>query len=260
MSAGEACCGLLVRARPKREADVPRTPLGGDPHLRRTVTFEADRLLRREAADQGERFRAVRLRHGLTQADVARAVGVTRSVITELEQGNVGVSLQVRARAAVLLGCRLRLPLYADGRVLLHDAVHSRIVERLLGRCHPRWASTVEAPVPGPGHRSTDLRLVDGRDVVLAEVETAVRRWEEIARELHDKREAISQSLGSNFRVHVVLVLPPTRRHRAMVGALPLTMRSTFPVSSRDLNAALGGDGPGWPGDGILWIPGGASA
>jgi hypothetical protein len=180
-------------------------------------------------------------------------------VITELEQGDLGVSLQVRARAAVLLGCRLRLPLYADGRVLLHDAVHSRIVERLLGRCHPRWTTTVEAPVPGPGHRSTDIRLVDGLDVVLAEVETAVRRWEEIARELHDKREAFRRSLGSSFRVHVMLVLPPTRRHRELVGALPLTMRSTLPASSSELSAALSGAGPGWPGDGILWVPGGAS-
>jgi hypothetical protein len=104
------------------------------------------------------------------------------------------------------------------------------------------------------------VRLVDGRDVVLAEVETAVRRWEEIARELHDKREAFCQSLGSSFRVHVLLVVPPTRRHRELVGALPLTMRSILPASSSDLSAALSGAGPGWPGDGILWIPGGASA
>lgn len=236
---------------------MPRTPLGGDGRLRRSVAFEAERLLRRETRSQGERLRELRLRQGLTQADVARAVGVSRSVVCELEQGDPGVSLTVRARAALLLGARLRLQVYNDGTPLLHDRAHSRIAERIVAACHPRWDTMVEAPVPGPGHRSTDIRLVSGTDVVLVEVETVVRRWEELARELHVKRASVLESFEGRARVHVVLAIPPTRDNRSLVAALPTTVRSVFPVRSHDLMSALTGAGPGWPGDGILWIAAG---
>ena len=197
---------------------MPRIPLGDDGHLRRTITFEAERLLRRETRAQGERIRELRLRQGLTQADVGRAVGVTRSVICELEQGDPGVSLAVGARAALLVGARLRLPVYDDGTPLLHDAAHARITERIIAACHPRWQPTLEAPVPGPGRRSTDVRLTSAADVVLVEVETVIRRWEELARELHEKRAAVAEALTGEARVHVVLALPPTRANRSLGG------------------------------------------
>lgn len=237
---------------------MARVPLGGDPRLRRNVVFEAGRALRRETAEQGQALRDIRLRLGLTQADVARAVGSARSVVSRVEAGDPSVSLAIRCRIAVLLGARMRLPIYADGTALLHDAVHARIVERLVGRAHPLWNPTLEASVPGPGRRSTDVRLDDGRDVVLAEVETHLGRWEEALREMHGKRAAVIETDLAGGRIHVVLVLPPTRHHRDLVASIPESVRRAFPVPSSELEAALQGGGP-WPGDGILWIPGGVS-
>jgi hypothetical protein len=151
----------------------------------------------------------------------------------------------------------MRLPIYPDGTALLHDATHARIVERLVAKAHPVWSPMLEALVPGPGRRSTDIRLDDGRDVVLGEVETHLGRWEEALREMHAKRSAVIES-GLDRRVHVLLVLPPTRHHRELVASIPHSVRLAFPASSPAIEAALQAGGP-WPGDGILWIPGGVS-
>jgi hypothetical protein len=109
-----------------------------------------------------------------------------------------------------------------------------------------------------PGRRSTDIRLDHGRDIVLVEVETRVRRLEEIVREQHDKREAVRGSQGAGEkRVHVVLVVPPTRHHRALVRAHPATIGTAYPAPSTALRAALESATGDWPGDGLLWIAAG---
>jgi DNA-binding XRE family transcriptional regulator len=217
--------------------------------------LESRRIARAECRRLGEELCAARARLGLTQADVGRAVGVSRSTVSALEGGDPGVSLQIRFRVGLLLGLRLRLPAYADQTPLLHDAAHARIVERLVRMANQRWRITLESPVPGPGTRSSDLRLEAGPDVVLFEVESHVLRWEEIVRETQSKRETVRAALPSR-RVHSVLVLPPTRHHRDLVAALRSSVRSVFPHPSSTLEACLAGADGAWPGDGLLWVPG----
>ncbi len=94
--------------------------------------------------------------------------------------------------------------------------------------------------------------------MVLGEVETHLGRWEETLRVMHAKRVAVVDAGVGARRVHIMLVLPPTRHHRELVQAIPLSVRAAFPASSAELDAALRSTGP-WPGDGILWIPGGVS-
>jgi hypothetical protein len=127
------------------------------------------------------------------------------------------------------------------------------VVDRLLRMTHRSWRPVVEASVPGPGRRSVDVRLERSGEVVLVEVETRLRRLEEIVRELHSKREAFG---GEGQSVHVVLVLPPTRNHRAVARAHPALVKAAFPTPSGDLLSALGSGTGRWPGDGILWIAG----
>lgn len=50
--------------------------------------YEGNRALRRTARQFGADFRAQRLRLGVSQAAVARSIGVTRSVICRLEAGD----------------------------------------------------------------------------------------------------------------------------------------------------------------------------
>jgi transcriptional regulator with XRE-family HTH domain len=218
----------------------------------RRATYEGDRQLRRAAVRVGEDFRQLRLRAGVSQAAVARAIGVERSVICRLEAGCPSVSPRIRARAAAVVGADFRMSVYADASPLLADAAQARIVELLLATRHSTWRASVEAPVPGPGRRCSDVRLDRGRDVVLVEVETRVRRWEELLRELHDKRAAVASGL-SDRHCHVLLVLPWTGHHRQLVATHPATVRATFPAPGAALLAALTDGETTWPGDGLLW-------
>ena len=222
----------------------------------RLAINDGDRQLRRTCVRFGEEIREIRLRAGVSQAALARAIGVSRSVICRMEQGDPDVSARIRARAAAALGADFRIAVYPGGAPLIHDAAHARIVEAVLHRCHPSWHPSLEAPIPGLGRRSTDLRLEQGDEIVLMEVETHVRALEAIIREGTAKRAAVAESAPAGKRIHVVLVLPPTRHHRALVRAHPTTVATAFPATDAALTRALMSGDVEWPGDGILWQTG----
>ena len=223
------------------------------PTSRRAI-HEGDRQLRRTCIRAGEEFREIRLRAGVSQAAVARAVGVARSVICRLEQGDLDVSPRIRARAAAVLGADFRFAVYPDGAPLIHDAAHAKLVETLLELRHPRWRATIESPVPGPGRRSSDVRLDRETDLVLVEVESRVRALEAIIREGAEKRAAVATTVDPARRIHVLLVLPPTRHHQALVAAHPRIVATAYPATSDAIRFALADSGAPWPGDRILWL------
>jgi transcriptional regulator with XRE-family HTH domain len=223
--------------------------------IRREAVYSGDRELRWTSRRFGDDFRELRLRSGVTQADVAEAIGVDRSAITRLERGDTDVSSTIRARACACLGADFRVQLYHERSPLLFDAAHARVIERFLAPCHRTWHPLVEARVPGPGRRSVDIRLQRGGDVVLVEVETRVRRLEEVIRELHSKRQAFELE-EPRHRVHVVLALPPTTNHFALARTFESLIRTVFPAKRRDLEAALASATLPWPGDGLIWIAG----
>lgn len=245
--------------------------------ISRLAIHDGDRQLRRTCIRFGEEIREIRLRAGVSQAALARAIGVSRSVICRMEQGDPDVSARIRARAVSVLGGDFRIAVYPGGAPLIHDAAHARIVEAVLRRCDPSWHPTVESPVPGPGRRSTDIRLDRRGEIVLMEVETHVRALEGIIREGAEKRAAVAEkraaiaeaavaeaataaaAAGGRVaspaqRIHVVLVLPPSRHHRALVYAHPGIVAAAFPASAAELSRALANRHVAWPGDGILWI------
>jgi transcriptional regulator with XRE-family HTH domain len=235
---------------------VPSKAAATTAGVRRSALYDGDRQLRRTCFGFGEELRSIRLRAGVSQAAVARAIGVSRSTICEIEAGDESPSLAVRARAAAALGATIRLAIYSGDRPLIRDAAQTALVEGLLRLADRTWKATVEAPVPGPGRRSVDVRLERGPEVVLIEVESRLRAIEEIVRELHGKRAAVTEAAGPDRRVHVVLALPATRHHRELVRALPLTIRAAFPVPSAELHRALTQPSLTWPGDAILWVSG----
>jgi len=224
------------------------------PSTSRTGIHEGDRQLRRAATRFGEELGLIRVRTGVSQAAVARAIGVDRATICRMEAGAVTVSDRIRARAAAVLGADFRLGIYPDAAPLIHDAAHARLVEALLRLRHPSWRTSVEAPVPGPGRRSTDLRLDRGRETVLIEVETRVHALEAIIREGEEKRFAVAAEAEPDRLVQVVLVLPPTRHHRILVNSHPETIKAAFPASTAEIRRALASADAPWPGHGILWL------
>ncbi len=219
----------------------------------RAAIHGGDRRLKAMTRRFGDEFRLLRLRAGVSQAAVARAIGVDRATICRLEGGDPAVSNAIRARAGAVLGADLTLGLYPAASPLIHDAPHARLIEAILRVRHPSWKATLEAPVPDGGRRSSDVRLDRGRDIVLIEVETRVQVLEALIREGNEKRERVAR-VSPDRRVHTALVLPPTRHHRALVASHPDTLRVAYPCPSTDLRRALAHPSGGWPGDGIMWL------
>jgi hypothetical protein len=147
---------------------------------------------------------------------------------------------------------------YANSGPLIRDAAQARIVEAVLAGVERQWRGTVEAPVPGMDRRSIDLRLDGPTATVLCEVETRVGSLEEIIRELHAKRDAIRTAIAPNARarlpIHVVLIMPRTRHHQAIVRDHPRTIQAALPMRSEAISAALDNAACPWSGDGILWV------
>ena len=244
-------CGRCHTARNRSERTKVAVSIG----ISRTAIYEGDRQLRRASARFAEEFREVRLRAGVSQAAVARAIGVTRSVICRMERGDPGVSPRIRARAASVLGADFRISIYPGAAPLIHDAAHARMVEAILALRSAAWRATVEAPVPGPGRRSTDIRLDNGAEIVLIEVESRVHAFEAIIRECAEKRAAVAAIEGPQRRVRVVLALPRTRHHKTLTTGHPEITATAFPASDAALSQALRDPTIDWPGDGILWVP-----
>jgi len=194
------------------------------------------------------------MRAAVSQAAVARSVGVARSVICRIEQGDPDVSPRIRARAAAALGADFRISIYPEGAPVIHDAAHARLVEAVLNLMHGSGHVKLEAPVPGPGRRSSDIRLDRASDIVLFEVETHVRAVEAIIRECADKRASVAEASVPGRQVHVVLVLPATSHHKSLAGAHPRIVSSAFPATSEAIVVALRHPNAPWPGDGILWL------
>jgi transcriptional regulator with XRE-family HTH domain len=224
----------------------------------RLVSREAARIARLDATNVGQEFRELRLRLGVRQSDVARVAGVARSVISELEAGDPSVGLAIQRRTAIALGADLRVHVYPGSTPMLHDAGHGRIIERIVASRHRRWQAELEARVPGGGRTSIDVRLSMPGSIVLIEVETRVRRWEQVLRQLFEKRESVRAVNPDGVQVYAVLCLPPTRHHRALVSELGESVRTALPANSDELRRALE-EGTAWPGDGILWVAGGQS-
>lgn len=223
---------------------------------RRQVEREAIRLARLDAARIGQELRELRLGLGVRQADVSRVVGVSRSVICELEAGDPTVGLEIRRRTAIALGADLRVNVYPGSTPMLHDAAHLRIIERVLAGRHPRWGAETEARVPGPTRASTDIRLSAAGVIVLIEVETHIRRSDAVVRRCFEKRERVRDANGETRAVFAVLCLPPTVHHRRLVAEFQESVLVAFPVPPDGIRRALE-VGTDWPGDGILWVAGG---
>jgi transcriptional regulator with XRE-family HTH domain len=238
--------------------EVLHVPTNEPALIRRAAIQQGDRELRRTAFRFAEDFRELRLRTGVSQRAVGHAIGVDPSVITRIERADPTVGPAIRARACAVLGADFRMQLYRERAALIYDAAHARLVERLLGLIGPGWRVNLEAPLPG--RRSIDAQLESRRSVVLGEVESRVRRLEEIQRELHSKRDAAIERYGADRRVHVLLVLPPTHRHRALVREHGTQVAASFPARSSAIKAALADATLPYPGDGILWVPGSAEA
>lgn len=107
----------------------------------------------------GLALRALRIRRGWRQVDLAARVGVSQSTISAIERGRLaGVSVATLERVAAALGARLNVSIQWRGEQLdrLLDEAHAALVEiavRLLRECG--WDVAVEVSFAIAGERGS---------------------------------------------------------------------------------------------------------
>ncbi len=74
-----------------------------------TVSASANMLVMQSKGAAGEIIREIRRERGLSQAELARAVGLTRSVVNAYEHGHRQPGVDALARIAESTGMRLRV-------------------------------------------------------------------------------------------------------------------------------------------------------
>jgi transcriptional regulator with XRE-family HTH domain len=223
-------------------AMLPVMPTREDPADR------ARRMARRDLRELVGDLRASRIALGLSQADVARAAGISRQLLGRLERDELGrTSWQHLAAIAGVLGLRLRIGSYPDGEHV-RDHVQLRLLDALRTRLHPSLSWRTEVPLPiAEDRRAWDAMAIgaDGWTAIegisrIGAVDATVRRAK--LKQRDDPRVA-----------SLVLVVNDTTRNRDALRAALSSVRADFPLGTRDVIAALGaGHAPS--GNGIVLL------
>lgn len=182
--------------------------------------------MRRQLAEVLDEIHERRLMSGGTQAELATAVGVSRSLVGALERGELEDPGVVElARLAAAVGLDLSLRTFA-GDAVLRDAAQVMLLNRLRAECHPSLAWTLEATVTPGDPRAFDALV--GRTPDAAAVE-AISRLRDLQRQT---RPIIAKLEASGLRAVIVLIAA-SRVNRTALRDAGRQFRDAFPLGSR---------------------------
>lgn len=206
----------MIRTMPPRETHRTRGAL------------RADRICRSTGLD----IRTWRTSAGLTQRELARAAGLSRSFLSRLELGRPrDVSLRAVAHLFAALGYELSVKGYPVGPPI-RDAAQVPLLIRLRDRVSPTFRWTLESPMLAAGDlRAWDARL-DGPTSIGVEAETRLVDVQEVLR-----RMSLKQRDSGVVRVMLLLAATHANR-RTLAQSLPV-LRQTFPLDTREVLTAL---------------------
>jgi transcriptional regulator with XRE-family HTH domain len=195
---------------------------------------EAERDARRQLASLARELRIARLTNGLSQAEVARRVGTSRTWVSRAERGTSrAISLAALVQHAAAVGLQLRVRAHPLRHVPL-DAGQLAVLGRLRARLPPAaWGWQLEVPMPLPGDlRAADALLTSPAGTVLIEAETRLvdlqaqlRRAQVKRRELHADR--------------LVLLVADSRANRRVLRESSDILQAAFGVAPRTALKAL---------------------
>ena len=190
----------------------------------------AMRSWQRARVELGGELREARLARGLTQAQVATAIGTSGARVSRVEQGRVPT---VRTRALIqhgaAVGLRVSVKAYPAGGGL-RDAGQAAYIARFAERIGRQWRIQLEAPMPVSGDvRAVDILLRAGELTIAVEVITRLRDLQAQLRAATEKARDIGAS-------RFVLVIAATHANRraladarpALVGAFDLDARAVL--------------------------------
>jgi transcriptional regulator with XRE-family HTH domain len=213
----------------------------------------------------GLAYRALRIRRGWRQIDLARRAGVSRSEISRIERGlGAGVAAGILARVAAALDARLDLALRWRGEALdrLLDSAHARLVEQVVAILSAAgWDVAVEVSFAIAGERGSidllALHRATGR-LLVVEVKSVVPDIQAMLHALDRKvrlgpRIAADRGWGSRGAVGRLLVVADGTTARRRVAALGATFATVLPARGRAVRAWL--RAPAGPMAGLLFLP-----
>lgn len=180
----------------------------------------------------GQEGRELRLRIGLSQSDLARALGCTRQWIGRFELGRLRVvDLRRVTRLFMFLGHKVVVTAYPTGEPL-RDAGQARLLERFNARLSPVWRRFSEAVMPLPGDLRAWDELLRGPVTIGVEAETRPSDLQAIKRSIAAKQ----RDSGVD---RVVLLVADTTANRRMLREHVGIVRQAFPLDTRSCLAAL---------------------
>ena len=208
-----------------------------------------DEAARRESAIRrtiGDELRQARLVAGVSQRRVSEALGCSSAMISRVERGLVrNLTLRHVTRHAVVVGLALRADLFPAGAPI-RDAGQLKVLARLQRHVADPFRWVLEMPV-GRG----DLRAFDA-GAIRSGCRVAFEAWSRVRDAQAQARSSHRKQLDAGVD-RLVLVFGDTWTNRAAVRAAGEALRRAFPLTSRQVLAALRtGRDPG--GNGIVFI------
>jgi transcriptional regulator with XRE-family HTH domain len=181
----------------------------------------------------GEEFKRARTGSGLSQVDVAVAVGISRPQYGRIERGIApDVSVQRVAAIASVLGLEASLRFFPSGDPI-RDRAHAALLERLRARCHRSLVWRTEMPFPAPGDQRAWDALIRGVDPVSGDPWRVGVEAETRPNDLQalDRRLALK---GRDGGVDwMVLLLLASRHNREFLAGHGSVLRARFPLEGR---------------------------
>jgi len=199
----------------------------------------------------GMAFRRVRLRRKLRQVDVARAAGVSRSVISLLERGHVeGMSLGTIRKVCAALDIRLDLVARWRGgdldRLLnaRHSALHEAVARLFEG--FPSWTAVPEVSFAIYHERGVIDILAwhaASRTILVIELKTEFVDVQEMTGSV-DRKERLARRIARERgwpaeRVAVWVAVADSRTNRRHLAAHRTMLRNAFPTDGRSIRSWL---------------------
>jgi transcriptional regulator with XRE-family HTH domain len=203
----------------------------------------------------GRSVRAVRIRRGWRQGDLAAEARVSRSVVGRIERGlRAGLTLDDVDAVATALGATAKLALAWHGEALdrLLDEAHARLVEETVRRLRGwGWQVAVEVTFSMYGERgSIDVLAFhpETRMLLVVEVKSVVPDMQATLGGV-DRKARLGERIARERGWHPiatarVLVIWATRTNRRRAARVEATIRAALPAGTRAVTAWLAAPTP----------------
>lgn len=197
----------------------------------------------------GQGLRAVRLRHGWTQAQLASAAAVSTSCVSRMERGHfAALSIRTMRRIAASLDVRLDVVARWRGGELdrLRDRAHALLVQRIVvALIEDGWEVAPEVSFSVFGERGSIDVLAwhpERRILLVVEAKASLTDMQNLLTTIDRKRRlapqiAAERGWSDATAVATWVAIADTRTNRRRLASFATLLRAAFPVEGRAFRA-----------------------